>query len=57
MLSGYQVFAIFSRSRRCFSDGVNPPQLPDPNSHFGGGRQNIESVLGEGDRLGIPRLP
>jgi hypothetical protein len=57
MLSGYQVLAIFSRSRWCFSDGVNTPQLPDPNSHFGGGHQNIESVLREVDRLGIPRLP
>jgi hypothetical protein len=38
-------------------DGVNTHPLPDPNSHFGGGHQNIESVLREVDRLGIPHLP
>jgi hypothetical protein len=31
--------------------------LPDPKSHFGAGHQNIEAVLAEVDRLGIPRLP
>lgn len=30
--------------------------LPDPKSHFGAGHQNIAAVLGEVDRLGIPRL-
>ena len=38
-------------------DGIDTRPLPDPNSHFGGGHQNIESVLREVDRLGIPRLP
>jgi tetratricopeptide (TPR) repeat protein len=38
-------------------DGVRTLQLPDPNSHFGGGHQNIETVLREVDQLGIPRLP
>ena len=37
-------------------DGVTTLPLPDPNSHFGGGYQNIEAVLAEVDRLGIPRL-
>jgi len=37
-------------------DGVKTLPLPDPNSHFGGGHQNIETVLREVDQLGIPRL-
>ncbi|MDR3660705.1 MAG: hypothetical protein P4L86_09975 [Mycobacterium sp.] len=36
--------------------GVNTVRLRDPNSHFGGGHQNIKAVLAEVDRLGIPRL-
>jgi len=38
-------------------DGVNTVALTDPRSDFGGGHQNIDSVLAEADRLGIPRLP
>jgi hypothetical protein len=37
--------------------GVNMVRLPDPKSHFGAGYQNIDAVLVEVDRLGIPRLP
>jgi hypothetical protein len=37
--------------------GVDTVPLRDPKSHFGAGHQNIEAVLGEVDRLGIPRLP
>jgi tetratricopeptide (TPR) repeat protein len=37
-------------------DGVKTHPLPDPNSHFGAGRQNIESVLQEVEQLGIPRV-
>jgi hypothetical protein len=37
-------------------DGVNTVALTDPNSHFGGGRQNIAAVLGETESLGIPRV-
>jgi hypothetical protein len=37
-------------------DGVNTLPLPDPKSHFGAGHQNIDAVLAEVDRLGIPRL-
>ena len=36
--------------------GVNTVPLGDPNSHFGAGHQNINAVLEEVDRLGIPRL-
>jgi hypothetical protein len=35
--------------------GVETVPLRDP-SHFGGGHQNINAVLGEVERLGIPRL-
>jgi len=38
-------------------DGVKTLQLNDPNSHFGGGHQNLEMVLREVEQLGIPRLP
>jgi hypothetical protein len=38
-------------------DGVDTLPLPDPKSHFGAGHQNIDAVLAEVDRLGIPRLP
>jgi hypothetical protein len=37
-------------------DGVETLPLPDPNSHFGAGRQNIEAVLREVEQLGIPRV-
>jgi hypothetical protein len=37
-------------------DGVKTLPLPDPNSHFGAGRQNIEAVLQEVEQLGIPRV-
>jgi hypothetical protein len=37
--------------------GVNTAPLTDPGSHFGAGHQNINTVLKEVDRLGIPRLP
>jgi tetratricopeptide (TPR) repeat protein len=37
-------------------DGVDTRPLPDPNSHFGGGHQNINNVLAEVEQLGIPRL-
>ena len=37
-------------------DGVETQPLPDPNSHFGGGHQNIERVLQEVEQLGIPRV-
>jgi hypothetical protein len=36
--------------------GVDTVPLPDPKSHFGAGHQNIEAVLGEVERLGIPRV-
>jgi tetratricopeptide (TPR) repeat protein len=41
-------------SCRFYIDSTVP--LPDPKSHFGAGHQNIEAVLAEVDRLGIPRL-
>jgi hypothetical protein len=37
-------------------DGVETLPLPDPDSHFGAGRQNIEAVLREVEQLGIPRV-
>jgi tetratricopeptide (TPR) repeat protein len=37
-------------------EGVDTVPLPDPNSHFGAGHQNIDAVLGEVERLGIPRV-
>jgi hypothetical protein len=37
-------------------DGVDTRPLPDPKSHFGAGRQSIESVLREVEQLGIPRV-
>ena len=37
--------------------GVETVPLRDPNSHFGAGHQNIDAVLKEVDRMGIPRLP
>ena len=37
-------------------DGVETQPLPDPNSHFGAGHQNIENVLKEVEQLGIPRV-
>jgi tetratricopeptide (TPR) repeat protein len=37
--------------------GVDTVQLPDPRSLFGAGYQNIDAVIAEVDRLGIPRLP
>jgi hypothetical protein len=37
-------------------DGVETLPRPDPNSHFGAGRQNIEAVLQEVEQLGIPRV-
>ena len=36
--------------------GVDTVPLHDPKSHFGAGNQNIDAVLAEVDRLGIPRL-
>jgi len=36
--------------------GVHTIPLPDPNSHFGAGHQNLTAVLGEVERLGIPRV-
>ncbi len=36
--------------------GVHAAALPDPKSHFGAGRQNLAAVLGEVERLGIPRI-
>jgi tetratricopeptide (TPR) repeat protein len=36
--------------------GVHTVPLRDPRSHFGAGHQNIDAVLEEVDRLGIPRL-
>ena len=36
--------------------GVDTVVLRDPNSHFGAGHQNINAVLEEVERLGIPRL-
>ena len=36
--------------------GVHTVPLRDPESHFGAGHQNIDAVLEEVDRLGIPRL-
>ncbi len=36
--------------------GVDTRPLPDPNSHFGAGYQNIAAVLAEAERLGIPRV-
>jgi hypothetical protein len=37
-------------------DDVNTVRLPNPESHFGAGHQNIDAVLVEVDRLGIPRV-
>jgi tetratricopeptide (TPR) repeat protein len=37
-------------------DGVSTVPLTNPHSHFGGGHQNMDNVLAEVDRLGIPRL-
>jgi hypothetical protein len=36
--------------------GIDTVVVRDPNSHFGAGHQNINAVLDEVDRLGIPRL-
>jgi tetratricopeptide (TPR) repeat protein len=36
--------------------GVDTVPLRDPASHFGAGHQNLDAVLQEVDRLGIPRL-
>jgi tetratricopeptide (TPR) repeat protein len=36
--------------------GVNTVPLRDPKSHFGAGHQNPAAVLGEAERLGIPRV-
>jgi hypothetical protein len=36
--------------------GIDTVPLPNP-SHFGAGHQDINAVLAEVDRLGIPRLP
>ncbi len=36
--------------------GVHTIPLHDPKSHFGAGHQNIKSVLGEVEALGIPRV-
>jgi len=37
-------------------DGVCEVKLPDPQSHFGAGHQNLKAVLGEVEQLGIPRI-
>jgi tetratricopeptide (TPR) repeat protein len=36
--------------------GVHTVALTDPKSRFGAGHQNLEAVLAEVDRLGIPRV-
>jgi len=36
--------------------GVHQAVLPDPQSHFGAGHQNIAAVRAEAETLGIPRL-
>ncbi len=36
--------------------GVHQLPLPDPKSRFGAGHQNVAAVLGEVERLGIPRV-
>ncbi len=36
--------------------GIETRPLPDPNSSFGAGHQNIEAVLKEVEQLGIPRV-
>jgi tetratricopeptide (TPR) repeat protein len=36
--------------------GVHEGALPDPQSHFGAGHQNIAAVLKEAEQLGIPRV-
>jgi hypothetical protein len=36
--------------------GIETVPLRDPDSRFGAGHQNINAVLEEADRLGIPRL-
>jgi hypothetical protein len=36
--------------------GVHEVALTDPQSHFGAGHQNLAAVLGEAERLGIPRI-
>jgi len=35
---------------------VHEAKLPDPNSHFGAGHQNIAAVLKEVEQLKIPRV-
>jgi len=35
---------------------VHTVALCDPQSHFGAGYQNPAAVLGEAERLGIPRV-
>ncbi len=37
-------------------DGVHEAALPDPQSHFGAGHQNVAAVRAEAERLGIPRV-
>jgi hypothetical protein len=37
-------------------EGVRIVRLPDPQSHFGAGHQNINAVLKEVEHLGIPRI-
>jgi hypothetical protein len=37
-------------------EGVHEAKLPDPNSHFGAGHQNIAAVLKEVEQLKIPRV-
>jgi tetratricopeptide (TPR) repeat protein len=37
--------------------GVHTVPLGERKGHFGAGHQNLAAVLGEVDRLGIPRLP
>jgi tetratricopeptide (TPR) repeat protein len=36
--------------------GVRTVKLTDPASHYGGGHQNLDSVLAEVKRLGLPKL-
>jgi tetratricopeptide (TPR) repeat protein len=36
--------------------GIHEVPLPDPQSHFGAGHQNIAAVLQEAERLRIPRI-
>ncbi|MGO9361226.1 MAG: hypothetical protein ACLP1D_26715, partial [Xanthobacteraceae bacterium] len=37
-------------------DGVRTVKLTDPKSHYGAGHQNLEAVLEEVKRLGLPKL-